>query len=373
MIKIKNKNKYKFDYVLFTLILLLSLFGLIILYSASYNYSLSKFGDSSYIFKKQVVFFLMGYVILFIFSNIDYYIFYKFSKYIYIAALLMVIFITFGSSLQRGVNRWITIYGFSFQPSELMKFAMILYLPRIFIEMEFDFSDRLHFYMLMFLIIVPIMIIATNNLSTSFIVFLLSTSMIYLVSKKHIVFIIIFLSLVLIYIFLDDISIIMKNIGLIKNYQLERLLTYKNPKLYRDNSFQTVQGLYAVASGKIIGRGLFSSIQKAIVPEAQNDMIFAILSEELGLLGDFIVITLYIMLIAKIFISAAFQKDAYTFLVLVGIGLHLAIQVMFNIAVATNLMPNTGVTLPFISYGGSAIIVLFMEMGLVMQVIKSNG
>ena len=371
MIKKKQKNK-KFDYFVFTLIVLLSLFGLVVLYSASYNYSLSKFGDSSYIFKKQVVFFVMGYVILFIVSNIDYYLFYKFSRYLYIAALLMVIFITFAGSLQRGVSRWITIYGFSFQPSELMKLAMILYLPRIFIEMDFDFSDKLHLYMLLFLIMVPIMIIAINNLSTSLIVLVLSITMIYLVSEKHLIFAIILLIFILIYVFLNDIAVILKNTGLIREYQLERILTYKNPTLYRDNSFQTIQGLYAVASGQIIGRGLFSSIQKAIVPEAQNDMIFAILSEELGLIGDFTIIILYILLIARIFILATYQKDAYTFLILAGIGCHLAIQVIFNIAVATNMIPNTGVTLPFISYGGSAIIVLFIEMGVVMQVAKNN-
>ncbi len=129
-----------------------------------------------------------------------------------------------------------------------------------------------------------------------------------------------------------------------------------------------MQGLYAIGSGRVSGRGYLNSIQKAIIPEAQNDMIFTILCEELGMVGAMLFLVMYMVLIYRIFYISMKQKNMTAMLLTFGIGVHIALQVILNIGVVTNLLPNTGVTLPFISYGGSSLIVLFIEIGIVMSI-----
>ena len=157
-----------------------------------------------------------------------------------------------------------------------------------------------------------------------------------------------------------------------ESYRLERLAIWRNPEKY-EKGFQTIQGLYAIGSGGIFGRGLGSSLQKlGFVPEAQNDMIFSIICEELGLTGAAVLILIFGLLLWRLGVIAMHARDLAGALICGGIMGHLAIQVILNIAVVTNTIPNTGITLPFISYGGTSVVFLLGEMGLALNVSRTR-
>ncbi len=154
----------------------------------------------------------------------------------------------------------------------------------------------------------------------------------------------------------------------LESYRLERLEIWRNPEKF-EKGYQTLQGLYAIGSGGLFGKGIGGSIQKlGFVPEAQNDMIFSIICEELGLIGASFIICLFLVLIWRFFVIATHAKDLFGALIATGAMAHMMIQVILNIAVVTNTIPNTGITLPFISYGGTSVVFLMLEMGLVLSV-----
>ena len=153
-----------------------------------------------------------------------------------------------------------------------------------------------------------------------------------------------------------------------ESYRLDRLKIWRNPEQY-EKGYQTIQGLYAIGSGGLFGKGIGQSIQKlGFVPEAQNDMIFSIICEELGLVGSCILIFVFLILIWRFMVVATYAPDLFGSLIAAGTMGHIAIQVMLNIAVVTNTIPNTGITLPFISYGGTSILFLMAEMGIALSV-----
>ena len=155
---------------------------------------------------------------------------------------------------------------------------------------------------------------------------------------------------------------------MLESYRLERLAIWRNPEAY-EKGYQTLQGLYAIGSGGLFGRGLGSSVQKlGFVPEAQNDMIFSIICEELGLFGAGLILLLFLILIWRFYVIASRSEDLFGALVAAGAMGHMLIQVILNIAVVTNTIPNTGITLPFVSYGGTSVVFLLVEMGLVLRV-----
>jgi cell division protein FtsW len=155
------------------------------------------------------------------------------------------------------------------------------------------------------------------------------------------------------------------------SYRFERISIWLHPE-ESDKGYQTLQGLYAIGSGGLFGKGLGESTQKlGFVPEAQNDMIFSIICEELGLFGAICIITLYLLLLWRCMMIALQAKDKFGSFLVIGVMVHIALQVCMNIAVVTNSMPNTGVTLPFISYGGSSIAILIGEIGIVLSVSRS--
>ena len=158
--------------------------------------------------------------------------------------------------------------------------------------------------------------------------------------------------------------------GVLQAYQLNRIMVWQSPEAYAsDGGFQVLQGLYAIGSGGIFGKGLGNSIQKlGFVPEAQNDMIFAIICEELGLFGAACLILLFLFMLYRFLVIANNAPDLMGSLIVIGAMSHIAIQVILNIAVVTNTIPNTGITLPFISYGGTSLLFLMLEMGLVLSV-----
>ena len=170
--------------------------------------------------------------------------------------------------------------------------------------------------------------------------------------------------------FAGPIGKFLTTVGLLQPYQYRRIEAWLNPESDpTDKGFQVLQGLYAIGSGGLVGQGLGESIQKlGFLPESQNDMIFAIICEELGLFGAVSIILIFLFMIYRFMIIANNAPDLFGALLVVGVMGHIAIQVILNIAVVTNTIPNTGITLPFISYGGTSVLFLLMEMGIVLSV-----
>ena len=367
--KEKKINK-EIDFIIVLTVLALCIYGIIMLYSSSQNYSINMYNDEMYLARKQAIIMLVGIVICFLVSNIDYKIYYHTSKLIYIIAFIFLIATTVATTVSRGVNRWINFSGISFQPSEIVKIAMILFLPRVLIDNDFNLVDNNIRYRVFGVSLIPTLIVALNNLSTGIIIFAITIITIFIVSEKKFIYLTALLLIIVIYIYADNIFHVVDSIGILKNYQINRILAWKNPLKYTDTSYQTVQSLYAIGSGGIFGRGLFNSIQKAYLPESFNDMIFAVIVEELGVIGGLIILFLYLMLILRIFYIAKYQDDIFAFLVCVGVGAHFSVQIILNICVCLNLLPNTGVTLPFVSLGGTSLIVSFIEIGIISNIKK---
>ena len=365
-----TRKKY-FEYHAFTLTIFLVVFGLIVLYSASSVQATRIYGNPLYFFIRQAVFCALGILIMLFVSFFPYKVFTKFSKYFYIAIFILVVITAFSGRISRGASRWISLRGVIFQPSELMKLALILYLPKIIDEISANFDKRENMTRVLIVAYVPALVVTLANLSTGIILFIISTAMIFAVSKKKLIFIFLFTLIIISYVFAYPMSKILNNAGLLKDYQMGRILAWKDPENYSDTAYQTLQGLYAIGSGKIYGKGYLASIQKSLLPEAQNDMIFAILCEELGLVGAILFLILYLILIFRIFYIGARQTKIEPLLISYGIAIHLAIQVILNIGVVTNVLPNTGVTLPFVSYGGTSLVVTFVEIGIVMSISRN--
>lgn len=367
-----NDSGRKFEYVVFTCTIFLIAFGLMVLYSASSVQSMRIYENSVYFFLRQLIFCGIGIVVALFISFVPYKVYTAPSKYLYLSILMLVILTTFAGRISRGASRWIQLRGIVFQPSELMKLALILYLSKVLVEIKGNFEKKDNFLRVMLVAYAPTFIIALANLSTGIIMFVIATTLIFIVSRKKLIFLFLDVLIVLFYMFAYPMSNVLYTAGLLKSYQVGRIFAWKDPSNYPDIAYQTLQGLYAIGSGRLTGRGYLSSIQKSILPEAHNDMIFAILCEELGLVGSLIFIILYFILVFRIFYIASKQKELTTMLIAFGIGIHIALQVLLNIGVTTNLLPNTGVTLPFVSYGGSSLIVTFIEIGIVMSISRMS-
>ena len=212
--------------------------------------------------------------------------------------------------------------------------------------------------------------VCTDNLSTAIIIFCITVGMIFVAHPKTRIFLI--LVAVAIAFLAILVFVIGQSVKQTDDYRLNPITAWLHPENATGTAaYQTIQALYAIGSGGFLGRGLGNSIQKlGSVPEAQNDMIFSIICEELGIVGGVILLLLFGYLLYRLCFIAQNAPDLFGSLIVSGIFIHIALQVILNIAVVVNLMPNTGVTLPFISYGGTSIMFLMAEMGLALSVSK---
>ena len=353
-----NQGVKRQDYTLLIIVLFLICFGLITLYSTSAYNGQVKFADPGYYFKKQLFATILGIVAMLIVSRMDYHIFGKFAFYAYLLSLaLSGAVLIFGDSYN-GSKRWLSLGPLSFQPSEFAKLAVILFLAYMVSSQKKKRGNVFLISMVIGLVLPIVGLVGTNNLSTAIIILGIAVILIFVSNPKYLQFI-----------WIGAVGIGFISIFLsMESYRLERLAIWKNPENF-EKGFQTIQGLYAIGSGGLFGRGLGESIQKlGFVPEAQNDMIFSIICEELGLTGAIILIIIFIVMIWRFMVIATHAKDLFGSLIAVGVMGHIAIQVMLNIAVVTNTIPNTGITLPFISYGGTSVLFLLSEMGLALSV-----
>lgn len=360
----KHEKKQKpikyFDYSLLFLIIFLLCFGLVMLYSTSSYYGSTRFGDAAYYLKKQLFATSLGIAAMIIVSRIPYRFWMRLSTLAYLCALGLCTLVIFAGREAKGQSRWLQIGPLSFQPSELAKLAVILFLATIIYKTPKKMGEFKSLVKVM-LIIMPIFgVVAYNNLSTAIIILGIAVCMLFVASPKYSHFIVVGVVVVI----AGAVFI------LLASYRAERIQIWLNPEAY-EKGYQTLQGLYAIGSGGLFGKGLGESMQKlGFIPEAQNDMIFSVICEELGLFGAVCVIMLFLLLIWRFMIIANNASDLYGALIVVGIMAHISIQVVLNIAVVTNTIPNTGISLPFISYGGTSILFLLSEMGLALSVAR---
>lgn len=370
--KIKKKTDY-YDYSLLAVIILLTCFGLVMLYSTSSYMAELNYGDDMYYFKKQAAISFGCIIIALGISQIDYHILTKFTGVLYgMAAILMILVKTPLGRTANGARRWLNLGPLSFQPSEVAKIAVIVCLSYMIVNMGRNIKTLKAFMILAGSgsALAFLAYACTDNLSTAIIIFCITMGLIFIAHPKVKPFLIAAgVGIVLIIIF---VMILSSSLETSSSFRLRRILVWLHPEDFASgDGYQTSQALYAIGSGGFLGRGLGNSIQKlGSVPEAQNDMIFSIVCEELGILGGIILLLLFAYLLYRLFFIAQNAPDLFGSLMVSGIFIHIALQVIFNIAVVLNLMPNTGVTLPLVSYGGTSIVFLMSEMGLALSVAR---
>ncbi len=351
-------KKRKYDLTLLAALGVLVVFGLVILYSTSSYNGEVKFHDSFYYLKKQVFATLLGILGMFLVADMDYHVWKHGAVLGYLTAVILSVAVLFIGEEYNGSKRWLSLGPFSFQPSEFAKVAVILFLAWI-VTRNIKNMGKMGTLLKIMLSILPVVgLVGASNLSTAIIILGIGVILVFVASPKYSPFILMgvagagFMAIFL----------------ALESYRLERLAIWRNPEAY-EKGYQTLQGLYAIGSGGLFGRGLGESVQKlGFVPEAQNDMIFSIICEELGLFGAGFVLLLFLILIWRFFVIASRAPDLFGALIAAGAMAHMMIQVILNIAVVTNTIPNTGITLPFISYGGTSVVFLLLEMGLVLSV-----
>lgn len=367
-----------FDFNLLIVLIFLISFGLIMVYSASSYVAVRDYGDQAYFFKKQLLWDVLGlaFMILIIFVGPKILTKLKNLKWIYFLVGNIVPFLIFPFGIEsHGATRWVKLGPVSFQPAEVTKIMMILFMASWLISLKDKINTWIGFGFSILFMLIPVLIVykITDNLSSAIIIALICTAMIFVASddyKKWIIFVLIVAAIVGGVILYVEKSGISGDTG----FRLARIYTWLHPGSSADTTaHQTIQGLYAIGNGGIWGKGLGQSVQKiSTLPEPQNDMIFAIVCEELGFVGALALITMYAILIYRMYSVAMATKNKFGFMTVIGVMTHISVQAILNIAVATNSMPNTGVSLPFISYGGSSAVMLLGEMGLVFAVNRFN-
>ena len=364
--KRKENSISYFDYNLLFLVIFLVCFGLVMLYSSSsylcansakYNY------DAAFYLKRQMRNYLVGTGLMLFLIAVPYRRWKPLGWFAYIASFLLCVLVIFIGSESHGQARWIYIGSIGFQPSEMAKVGVIVFLAMLLEKIPKQLKSWKTLLKVFGLLLPIIGAVAYNNLSTAIIILGIAVCMVFVASPKYIHFIAVGLAgIVFGLIFI-----------LTAGYRVGRVEAWLHPEnAHPDDVYQTLQGLYAIGSGGLFGKGLGESLQKlGNVPESQNDMIFTIICEELGLFGAVGVILLFMLIIWRMMVISNNAPDLFGSLLVVGVMSHIAIQVILNIAVVTNSIPNTGVILPFISYGGTSIMILMGEIGLVLGVSRS--
>ncbi len=367
----KKKGVYYFDYSMLAVLIFLVCFGLVMLYSTSSYSALIDYGDSMYYFKRQIVFCAAGIAGMLIVSRINYHFYIKWAKYLYyISIILMLLVQTPLGKTVNGARRWIRLpMGQQFQPSEVAKIAVILFIPVVIIRLgkEAKTLRGIGKILLWGGISAFCVYKFTENLSTAIIVLGITCVMIFVMHPKTKPFLgIAAAGIAAVY---AGIQILARAAVTSDSFRLQRIITWLDPERYAsDDGYQTLQGLYAIGSGGFFGKGLGNSAQKMIIPEVQNDMILSVICEELGVFGAIIILALFAMLLYRLLFIAQNAPDMYGSMVVTGIFAHIALQVILNVAVVTNFIPTTGITLPFISYGGTSLLFLMAEMGIAFGV-----
>ena len=372
--KIGTKKTQYFDYTLLAVVIFLVCFGLVMLYSTSSYSAQLKFGDSMYYFKRQALISLGSFGIMLFIAKLNYHFYGKLAKVAYFVAFFLMVLVQTPLGLELNhARRWIKLPGgLTMQPAEVTKIALVLFIPLLICKAGKKIRDIKVAGKIFLWGIAAAggVYLLTDNLSTAVICAGMVCIMIFVAHPKTAPFLLIAgAGAGVIGVAIKILGSLIQNAGEMESFRLRRILVWLNPEKYlAEGGFQVMQGLYAIGSGGFFGKGLGNSAQKMIIPEAQNDMILSIICEELGVFGAFILLAMFGVLLYRLMFIAQNAPDLYGSLVVTGIFAHIALQVMLNVAVVLNVIPTTGITLPFISYGGTSVIFLMAEMGLALSV-----
>ena len=360
----------KMDITFLSLVLILLTIGLVMLFSASYAFSYENYGNSYRFIARQAIFAVAGVIVMLVVSTINYRIYRKFAWIFYFIVMAILIALLIMPPMLKGmdVKRWLVIGPINFQPSEFAKFAVVLLLSSL-IAANYKLMEKFGFVaFLLGLVAVPCaLIVLEPHLSATVLVFCLGIVLLIVggLAKKYII---------------GGIGVGVVGVAALivsgaVSYASDRLQYWLNPWLDPSGKgFQTIQSLLAIGSGGILGRGIGQSRQKHLwVPEPHNDFIFSIVCEELGIIGAMVIIILFCLLVWRGFTIAMKANDKFGSLMAIGLTFQVGLQALLNIWVVTNTMPNTGISLPFFSYGGTSLLILLAEMGIVLSISRSTN
>ncbi len=363
-------NTGKVDITFLSLVLILLTIGLIMLFSASYVFSYTYYEDSFRFIFQQAKYAAGGLLLMFVTANIDYHIYRKFTWLVLAVSIGLLAFLLAVPPMVSGmdVKRWIAIGGFSFQPSEIAKFAIILVFSHL-IASNYKLMGKFKFIALLvgILGIVCGLVVAEPHISATLLIGTIGL-IIMIVGGLNWKYIVGGLTV-------GGVGVVALLLSGVIGYSSSRIQYWLDP--WSDASgkgYQTIQSLLAIGSGGIMGRGLGNSRQKFLwVPEPHNDFIFSIVCEELGLIGAIIIILLFCALVWRGFTIALKAPDKFGCLMAVGLTFQVGLQAILNIFVVTNTIPNTGISLPFFSYGGTSLILLLAQMGMVLSISRQSN
>lgn len=377
--RIKEKKKWwksivstgsGIDLPFLSIVLLLVVIGLVMMFSASFAYARYNIGDSYYFIKQQSFYAAMGVVAMLCASFFNYHLLHK-SRIVYLVLIISYILLVIVLFMppRNGARRWIDLGVGTFQPSEFTKFALVLvysHLMSINYKKMGKFTTGILPYMLIFGSTAALLLLQPH-LSCTMIMFMLTVFMMWVGGVKKRWFLgagVILLVLAFVVLFTDLVP-----------YAGGRIEVWRDPFGYPDKnlSHQTRQSLYAISSGGFLGVGLGNSRQKYLyLPEPQNDFIFAIICEELGFVGAMIIMVIFALLIWRGFVISLHAPDRFGCLLGMGLTAQVGLQVILNICVVTNTLPNTGISLPFFSYGGTSLCMLLLEMGAILSISRHS-
>ena len=371
--KKKHRPKRFYDYSLLFAVIFITAFGLIMIYSSSqYTAAIQYDGNSTYYFQRQAIFVCVGIIGAVIVSKFDYHWLKRLSKPLYLLSIILLLAVMVLGVASHGRTRWLRIAGVQFQPTEMAKTTLIILLAALISKYGYRVNQKKYVRILLFVAVIPTALIGQANLSSGIIVAGITAMMLFIGCKVWWPFLTLGAAGLAALIVTKPLLtrwVLANNITGSDSYQFRRVLAWAMPERFTDDSYQTLQGLYAIGSGGITGQGLGESIQKfGKLPEAQNDMIFSIICEELGFIGALAIIFIFLFIIYRLMLIASNAPDLFGSMLCIGVMAHISLQVILNIAVVTNTIPNTGVTLPFISYGGSAILFTIGEIGIALSV-----
>ena len=355
------------------LVLILLVIGLVMMFSASYANAYYQKSDSYYYIKKQALFAVFGVAVMIALSYFDYHHFHKFAIPLVILSYLLLGVVLALPAVQQ-VHRWIYIGSFNFQPSEIAKFSLILVFAHL-ISINFNRMNTFRYGVLPYLLILGAdcgLLVLEPHISATVIMILLAGTMLFIGGVRlrwfGMAFAAVGAAVAYLVIFTKDFT-----------YANDRLIAWLDPFTTKSadlmaKTWQTRQSLYAIGSGGLLGLGLGQSRQKYLyLPEPQNDFIFAIVCEELGFIGALIIIILFALLVWRGITISLKAKDKFGMLFGIGLSMQIGLQVVLNIAVVTNTIPNTGIGLPFFSYGGSSLVVLLAQMGIILSISRTSA
>ena len=359
----------KIDKILFFTVLILSIFGLFMIYSASSIWSDYKFHDSFHYVKYQSIFFIIGTIIMYLVSKISYHIYYKYSNIILIISLILLILVLIPGigSIRNGSRSWFGLGQLGIQPSEAAKISLIIFASKYLSQSREYLKSYLKgiFPILFIVVFVFGLIMLQPDLGTGMILFISVISILFIAGVNYKFFLTGGL--------LGTIGIII--LIIIAPYRLQRITSFIDP--WKDplgTGFQIIQSLYAIGPSGLLGTGYLNSIQKHFyLPEPQTDFIFSIIAEEFGVVGGIFVISMFTIILWRGIHISNHTSDLFAKYLSFGILFQIIFQAIMNLMVVVGLIPVTGVTLPFLSYGGSSLLVSMASIGIILNISRYNS